>query len=141
MKTALVIEDNAVIRGIVVEILTELGITPIERQTAEEGVGYCASDRPDVVILDWDLPSMGALDFLRGAGSLQVEDRSPILLCATENDPKQFSLAKAAGAEFNILKPFDKPLLAKKLAEIGILEGLQDVKADKPSDADQQKSA
>ena len=51
-----------------------------------------------MVLLDWDLPSMGALDFLRGVGNMPEEEKPAIILCATENDPQQFTLAKAAGA-------------------------------------------
>ena len=48
--------------------------------------------------------------------------RPVIILCATENDHQQFVLAKAAGAAHHILKPFDKGVLAAKLAEIGLID-------------------
>ena len=75
-----------------------------------------------MVILDWDLPSLGALDFLGGVGALDAEKRPNIILCATENDPQQFKPAKVAGAEHHMLKPFNKDILTAKLAEIGYIE-------------------
>ncbi len=122
MKSCLIVEDNPVVRGIIVEILHDLAITPIEVENADAGVLYCVDSKPDVVLLDWDLPSMAALDFLRGVGELSQDQRPEIILSATENDPRQFSLASAAGARHHILKPFDKPLLAAKLSEMGILD-------------------
>ena len=126
MKTCLIVDDSEVIRTIVVRMIEELELKSEQADNAAAGVAYCQNQKPDVVLLDWDLPSMGALDFLRGAGELEQEMRPAIVLCATENDPQQFSLAKAAGAEYHILKPFDKPALQSVLQEIGVLGGEED---------------
>jgi len=122
MKTCLIVEDSAVIRTIIAEILKDLDLAPVECAVATEAVDYCAAERPGVVLLDWDLPNFGALDFLRGVGAMAAEDRPEIVICATENDHQQFALAKAAGAGHHLLKPFDKAALAGKLVEIGLIE-------------------
>ncbi len=122
-KTCLVVDDSEVIREIAVRIMSDLGIEAAEAENAAAAVTYCREKKPGLVLLDWDLPSMGALDFLRGAGELQPEDKPEIILCSTENDPQQFTLAKAAGAAHHILKPFDKNVIESKLQEIGVLAG------------------
>lgn len=122
MKSCLVVEDSAVVRQIAARIIQGLGLTTCETASATEGVELCRSQKPDVVLLDWDLPTMGALDFLRGVGAFEPDQRPIIVLCATEHDPQQFVLAKAAGAAHYILKPFDKESVAAKLAEIGVLD-------------------
>ncbi|MEL6378926.1 MAG: response regulator [Pseudomonadota bacterium] len=122
MQNCLIVEDSAVIRTIMAEMLKELGLAPVECGTATEAVDYCRQDQPPVVLLDWDLPGFGALDFLRGVGGLPDNERPQIILCATENDPQQFSLAHAAGAAHHLLKPFDKRRLALKLVEIGVID-------------------
>ena len=123
MKTCLIVEDSAIVREVAVRIISDLGLDAREADNAADAVEACSADKPDVVLLDWDLPSMGALDFLRNIGSFAPDERPLIVLCATENDPQQFVLAKAAGAAHHILKPFDKDALAAKLAEIGFIEG------------------
>lgn len=122
MKSCLVVEDSAVVRQIAVRIVQSFGLAASESASATEAVELCRTLRPDVVLLDWDLPTMGALDFLRGVGAFEPDQRPTILLCATEHDPQQFVLAKAAGAAHYILKPFDKETVAAKLAEIGVLD-------------------
>ncbi len=122
MKTCLVIEDSGVIREIIQRMVRDLGLEPREADAAAPAVELIRSEKPDVVLLDWDLPSMGALDFLRGVGALDPEARPEIVLCATENDHQQFTLASAAGARHHILKPFDKAALSKLLVAIGVLE-------------------
>lgn len=122
-KTCLIVDDSEVIREIAVRIVTDLGVDASEAENAAAAINHCREHKPNAVLLDWDLPSMGALDFLRGAGELPPDQKPEIILCSTENDPQQFTLAKAAGAAHHILKPFDKTSIAQKLQEVGLLEG------------------
>ncbi len=132
MKTCLVLEDSELIREIASRILKELSVTPFEAESAAKALDQCRASKIDAVMLDWDLPAMGALDFLRGAAELPAEQKPIIILCATENDPQQFTLAKAAGAAHYLLKPFDQSSVAAKLASIGLIEGATVAPAAKP---------
>ena len=120
-KTCLIVDDSEIIREIAARIVGKLGLEAPEAENAAYAVEYCGEHKVDVVLLDWDLPSMGALDFLRGVGNMPEEEKPAIILCATENDPQQFTLAKAAGAAHHVLKPFDKHSLEVALREAGIL--------------------
>lgn len=120
-KICLVVDDSELIREIAIRIITDLGLEAVGVANAPLAVEFCREKKPAAIFLDWDLPSMGALDFLREAASLEGA-RPAIILCATENDHQQFTLAKAAGAAHHILKPFDKAVIATKLAELGLIE-------------------
>lgn len=108
MKPCLIIEDSDIIREIVARMVRDLGYEPLEAGNVEEALQQCRQHEPSVVMLDWDLPAMEALDFLREISLLQLDNAPAIILCATENDPQQFTLAKAAGAEYHLIKPFDQ---------------------------------
>lgn len=123
MKNVIVVEDSTLMREICVRILKELGVETREAATPVAAVEMCREKKPDAVLLDWDLPLLGALDFLRGVGAFEPADRPVIVLIATENDHQQFTLARAAGAAHHILKPFDVATLEAKLSEIGVLDG------------------
>ncbi|MEL7487587.1 MAG: response regulator [Pseudomonadota bacterium] len=135
MASCLIVDDSDVIREISVRIVRALGLDPIEATNAPDGVEACADKKPGVVLLDWDLPSLGALDFLRGVAAMDEKDRPAIVLCATENDPQQFTLAKAAGAEYHVLKPFDEEVVAAVFAEIGLPVEAPASAGDKKNDA------
>jgi len=122
MKTCLIIDDSDVIREIVARIVEGLGFKPHEAGDAVDAIEFCRSTKPDIVLLDWDLPSIVALDFLRVIGGFEAGQKPKIVLCATENNPKQFALARAAGAEFHILKPYDHDAIARAFAEAGVLD-------------------
>lgn len=122
MSKCLVIDDSRAVREISERIVTAVGLDVQQAADASEAIAICTDWRADVVLLDWDLPSMGALDFLRGVGELSEADRPEIILFATENDPQQFTLAKAAGAKHHILKPFTGEILVEKLGELGFCD-------------------
>lgn len=122
MKSCLIVEDSALIREITVRIVQDLGLAPSEAASSREAVEQCRAATPDVIFLDWDLPLLGALEVLHGVGGLEIERRPAIILMATENDPQQFVLAKAAGAGFHVLKPFDRDSIAAVLVEAGVIE-------------------
>ncbi|MBY0422234.1 MAG: response regulator, partial [Parvularculaceae bacterium] len=121
MKTCLVVEDSPLIREITARLLRDLGFSPREASRAIEGVAECKHATPDIVLLDWDLPNMEALDFLKGVAELAPEQRPIIILCATEYDQQQFTLARAAGAAHVLMKPYDSHAVAEKFAEIGLI--------------------
>lgn len=121
MSTCLIVEDSPVIREIAVRIARDLGLAALETENAASALDICRAQTPGVVLLDWDLPALGALDFLRGVGEMPAGSRPPIVLCATENDPQQFMLAKAAGASRHILKPFSRDEMQTVFAELGLV--------------------
>ncbi|MEQ8935951.1 MAG: response regulator, partial [Amphiplicatus sp.] len=136
MKTCLIVEDSALIREIAARIVKELGFEAKEAERADQAIAQVRDAKPDIVLLDWDLPTLGALDFLRGAGELEADARPPIVLCATENDPEQFKLAKAAGAAFHVMKPFDVHTIGAAFADAGVI-----AKTDIPKTAQSDRAA
>ena len=119
MATCLIVDDSASMREVASEILTGLGHDAREAADAKTGLSDC--EGVDAVLLDWDLPGLGALDFLRGAADF--DPRPTIILCATENDARQFGLARAVGAGFYVLKPYDAGTLAAVMDEAGLTPG------------------
>ncbi|MEM9839976.1 MAG: response regulator [Pseudomonadota bacterium] len=119
MQTAVVIEDSARVREIAVGLLADLGFMAYGTGTVEDGLAKMEEVKPDLCLLDWDLPKLGALDVLKGAAETMVP-RPRTVLMATENDPKQFTLARAAGASSYILKPFDRRDFARALTQAGV---------------------
>ena len=119
MAHCLIIEDSEVIRFVARKTLEQLGHDVTEAVDSPEALVKCRENLPDVVFLDWDMPSLGALDFLKGIHELRDGEKPVVILCATENDAQQFALAKAAGAPFHVLKPYDSKTLAAVLADAG----------------------
>src|SRR5690606_12224429 len=131
MKTCLIVEDSTLIREIAARIVGDMGLAAKAAIGSEEAMAICREERPDVILLDWDLPDLGALDFLRALSELGVEARPPVIITATEYDPEQFALAKAVGAAWHIMKPFDLRAVAEKFIEIGIIAQIPGASRDR----------
>jgi two-component system, chemotaxis family, chemotaxis protein CheY len=120
MKTCLVVDDSKVIRKVARHILETLSFNVIEAQDGAEALDACASGRPDVVLLDWNMPVMSGLEFLRALGTSGLPDRPKVVFCTTENGLAHIRTALDAGADEYVMKPFDRETLASKLQIVGV---------------------
>ena len=121
MKSCLVVDDSRVIRTIARRILEGLSYSVDEAEDGMAGLRACREKMPDLIFLDWNLPSMKGLDFVKSVRGQQNGSRPVILLCTTESDPDEIADAMAAGATEYLLKPFDGTAVRDKLAEIGVV--------------------
>ena len=64
-RRILVIEDEAILRRVIVRNLTSRGLTAYEAGSAAEGVAVALAERPDLVLLDINLPDRTGWDVLR----------------------------------------------------------------------------
>src|ERR1700761_7190955 len=120
MKQCLVVDDSRVIRTVARRILEELHYSVEEAEDGMEALRACREKMPDLIFLDWNLPSMKGLDFLRGVRGQADGGHPVILFCTTESDPADIAAAMAAGANEYVLKPFDGSVVRAKLADIGV---------------------
>ena len=118
MKNCLVVEDSRVMRTVARRIFEELQFDIGEAEDGMGGLRACHDKMPDVIFLDWDLPSMPGLEFLKSVRGQPNGAHPVILFATTENDAGEIAHGLAAGANDFILKPFDRASLRAKLAEI-----------------------
>jgi two-component system chemotaxis response regulator CheY len=120
MKHCLVVDDSRVIRAVARRILEELRYSVAEAADGMEALRVCHEKMPDLIFLDWNLPSMKGLDFIRSVRGQPNGGHPVILFCMTESDPGEIASAMAAGANEYVLKPFDGSAVRAKLADIGV---------------------
>ena len=118
MTHCLIVDDSRVIRTVARRICEELHFTVVE---AEEGMAALRAARekmPDIILLDWSIPGMTGLEFVRSLRAQPEGARPIILVAATELDPGEIGHAVAAGMDDYLMKPFDRQTLAAKLTEL-----------------------
>jgi two-component system chemotaxis response regulator CheY len=121
MKHCLVVDDSRVIRTVARRILEDLHYAVVEAEDGMEGLRACHEKMPDLIFLDWNLPSMKGLDFIKSVRGQEDGGHPVILFCTTESDPGEIASAMAAGANEYVLKPFDGSAVRAKLTDIGVL--------------------
>ena len=120
MKTCLVVDDSRVIRKVARRILEDLGFEIAEAADGMEALAWCRAAMPDSILLDWNMPVMGGLDFLRKLRAEPGGDAPVVIFCTVENDLAHIEEALEAGADEYIMKPFDGDIIESKFAEVGL---------------------
>lgn len=120
MKSCLVVDDSKVIRKVARHILEGLDFAVSEAGDGQEALDACRSAMPDVILLDWNMPVMSGMDFLRALRDADAAPRPKVVFCTTENGMAHIRAAIDAGADEYVMKPFDRETLASKLQIVGV---------------------
>jgi two-component system chemotaxis response regulator CheY len=120
MKHCLVVDDSRVIRTVARRIMEDLKYTVEEAEDGMAALRAVRDKMPDLIFLDWNLPTMKGVEFVRSVRGQQDGGHPVILFCTTENDATEVAHAMAAGANEYVMKPFDGSIVRAKLAEIGV---------------------
>jgi two-component system chemotaxis response regulator CheY len=92
-------------------------------EEAEDGIAALAACRqklPDSILLDWNMPNMNGIDFLKALRLEFGPANPPVLFCTTESDITFIEQAIEYGAQEFIMKPFDSEILLGKFRQVGI---------------------
>ncbi len=118
---ALVVDDSRAMRAILRSILQNLGF-----QVAEAGNGREALDKlneigpPDVALVDWNMPVMTGIDFVKAVRSDSRFNLVRVVMVTTESETSQVLKALEAGANEFVMKPFTEDIILGKLELIGV---------------------
>jgi len=120
-RDCLVVDDSRVVRKAARRVLEGFGFAVREAGDGEEALQACRQAVPDFVLLDWNMPVMDGITFLRRARAEHGDARPMVMLCTTENTQERILEALEAGAQEYVMKPFDAEILGCKLLQLGVL--------------------
>jgi two-component system, cell cycle response regulator DivK len=116
-RRVLVIEDQEDNRRIIRDLLTSAGYEMIEAADGEEGVRQAEANRPDLILMDIDLPGMNGYEATRRIKANPVLHGVPIIAVTSYalsgDDQKAFE----AGCDAYVTKPFSPRALLAKIRE------------------------
>jgi len=116
-KRVLVIEDHEDNRSIVRDLITASGYDLLEASTGEEGIELATKEKPDIILMDIQLPGMDGYEVTRRIrGDTTLKDIPIIAVTSyalSGDDQKAF----AAGCDGYVTKPFSPRLLLAKIRE------------------------
>lgn len=116
-KVILVIEDQEDNRRIMRDLLTSANYKIIEAVTGEEGVRSAETNRPDLILMDIQLPDFDGYEATRRIKAIPALSSTPIIAVTSYalsgDDIKAFE----AGCDAYVSKPFSPRALLKKIQE------------------------
>lgn len=120
---ALVVDDSRALRRVLGVMLQQLGFQVREAANGSDALAELArGPRPDVVLVDWNMPVMNGLEFIQQVRQQAQFRDLPLMMVTTETETERVETALAAGANEYVMKPFDKSVIADKLQLLGLLE-------------------
>jgi two-component system cell cycle response regulator DivK len=77
IATVLVVEDNPLNRKLVRDVLGHAGYRVLEAADAEQGIATARAERPDLVLMDIQLPGIDGIEALERLGGTRRRPASP----------------------------------------------------------------
>jgi two-component system, OmpR family, KDP operon response regulator KdpE len=109
--TILVVDDEPQIRRVMRATLTAQGYAIVEARDGQEALEKMRSERPDLVILDMNLPVVDGLETCR---AIRAGSNVPVIMLTVRSAEKDKVRALDAGADDYVVKPFGiQELLAR----------------------------
>lgn len=115
----LIVDDSKAMRMIVTRTLRQAGFGEhdyVEACDGAEGLAAVASEAPDLVLSDWNMPEVSGIEFLQRLRAAGSDVRFGFV--TSESTDAMRELAAASGALFLIAKPFTADTFADALGAV-----------------------
>ena len=119
---ALVVDDSKPIRLILKIYLNKMGFQVEEAGDGREGLSRLkVMSQPDLVLVDWNMPEMDGIEFVRAVREVPAYDSLPLVMITTNAELEDVATALDAGANEYVMKPFTLDVIRGKLILLGLL--------------------
>ena len=112
---ALIVEDDAAMKMILLCMLRKHGFQAVTCESGTEACSIYIANRPDFIVLDWNLPGMNGLDVCRKIRAIDTSGTAYVLMSTANNSVEHIRTALDAGVDDYLTKPFTMELLDIRL--------------------------
>jgi len=116
-KRILVVEDQEDNRRILHDLLTNAGYEIVQAENGEEAVKAAAAQRPDLILMDIQLPLLDGYEATRRIKSDPALRAIPIIVVTSYALSGDESKARAAGCDAYVTKPYSPRAILAKIRE------------------------
>jgi CheY-like chemotaxis protein len=107
----LVVDDDEDLRFLARRSLERAGHTVIEAETGEQGLQLIDAQRPNLVILDLNLPGIDGYEVLKQLRAREIGRNLPVIVLTAQGDEESARTSFESGATDFLAKPFTPPQL------------------------------
>ena len=119
----LVVDDDAMVRSILVDYLEEMGFEAVYAAPSSEKALKAIQDSKntiDLVISDWEMPSVSGLTLLKAVRNSPQRCNTPFIMVTSQRSMERFKITQAAQWQVSayVIKPFRQEHLRQKIWEV-----------------------
>ena len=108
------VDDSKTIRLLLARLFRSFACEWREAANGEEGLKIATQEKPDLIILDYNMPVMDGLAMLRKLRDDSGLKRTPVIMLTAESGPENLAAVARLGVRDYVIKPFrEEELLAK----------------------------
>ena len=118
--TIMVVDDSRIMRNTVKGVFTgvETECNFVEAKDGEEALALLQIQTVDLILLDWNMPRLSGIDFLKQVRAMEQYKDLPIIMVTSEASRINVIEALKNGATDYITKPIKLDLFKQKLAKL-----------------------
>lgn len=119
----LVVDDDAMVKSVLVEYLQNMGfknITAAKKSTHALSIVQENKFRVDLIISDWEMPEVTGLTLLKAVRNSPQLKSIPFIMVTSQRSMERFKITQAANYAVScyLIKPFRQEVLRKKIYEV-----------------------
>ena len=118
--TIMIVDDSRIMRNTVKGVFAGVDTTCnfIEARDGEEALALLETQKTDLILLDWNMPRLSGIDFLKQVRAMDQYKTLPIIMVTSEAAKFNVIEALKNGATDYITKPIKLDLFKQKLAKL-----------------------
>jgi diguanylate cyclase (GGDEF)-like protein len=125
-RRLLIVEDSPTMRRVMRRFLDATGYTIFEAGDGEEALRVAARERPDVILLDRQIPILDGYGVLASLRSDPDLGEVPVVLVTSHGEPAEVADGLSRGAHDYLRKPFEQQELVARVHAAMRTKALQD---------------
>ena len=115
----MVVDDSRSMRRIIKSALKRIGLTDVvEASNGVEAIQHFGDGIPDLILLDWNMPKMNGIEFLKRIKAHDKLKEIPVIMVTSEGRSGEVKEALEAGAANYVVKPFEPQDLAERIETV-----------------------
>lgn len=116
----LIIDDSRTMRRLLASYLAPLSAETCEAGNGQEALEALNRSWPvDLALVDWDMPVMNGIDFVREVRKDTSRETMKLLMVTAHNNIESVTEALSAGADDFLMKPLTEEMVVDKLRMLG----------------------
>lgn len=121
--TVLIVDDSSAVRALLAGILRGLGLDVLQAANGEDALGVLEmTPKVEAILLDWRMKPVDGLEFLRRIRQDPRWRRVKVVMVTAQGEAESVRQAAGLGISGYIVKPFDRNLVAERIAALRIGE-------------------